>query len=445
MKLKIVIGVCAAAVLWAQEPSTGGGGYEGPSILSRGIVQPGRRGDEPLRFRVFAQVNGIYDNGLLPVSVDSSGQLFSDALWGVEARIGAYGYHRWRRSSLGLDYLGNFRHYNQNTYYDGSDHTLMLDYRTQLSRRVMLQLTPAAGTYSQSFGFFGMYAAVLGTGNMSPIPLADIFDNRTYYVDAGADLIFQKSARLSFRLGGTGFGVYRQSKALVDTKGAMATADVAYRLNRSQSVFASYSFAHYSFPGVFGSTDMHLVTAGHSLRIGRNTEFLLSGGVARLELKGLQRVAVDPAIAALVGQSTTVQAFYGINYIPSAEVKLTRTYRKSTIGATARQGITPGNGLFLTSRQQTAGVFAGYTGLRRWNFSAGFSYMNLQGIGLTAGQYGTYTGGAGAIYRVAGFMHLNARVDLRRADLTITGFRRDAARISFGVTLAPGEIPVSLW
>jgi len=445
LKLKIVFGVCATAALWAQGPASPVGAYEGPSILSRGIIEPGRRGSEGLSFRMFAQVNGVFDNGLLPISVDPGGQLYSDGLWGMEARVGAYGYHTWRRSSLGLDYNGNFRHYTQKTYYDGSDHFLTLDYKIRLSKRVTLDFYPTAGTYARSFGYFGLYTTVLGADITSPLPVADIFDNRTYFAQANASLVFQKSARLSFSVGGDGFTVRRQSQALIDNNGYDAKGDVAYRLNRSQTVSASYGFTHYGYSGVYGSTDIHMLSVSHSLSIGRNTEFLVSGGAVRVELTGLQRVIVDPAIAALVGQYSTIAAFHRVIYIPSVNLTLTRRYRTSTFGASARQGVSPGNGLYLTSRQQTAGVFYGYTGIRRWNFAGGFNYLRMQNFGFALGGYGTYTAGAGVVYRLNNFLHLNTRVDARHADLTITGFRRSAVRVTAGITIAPGELPVSLW
>lgn len=448
MKLKILVGVCALAVVgFAQEPSSAtlGGGYAGPSILSRGVVEAGRRGEEPLRFRFFGRVNSIYDTGLLPISVNSGGQVYSDALWGVEAGVGAYGYHSGRHSTVGLDYRGNIRHYNQKSYYDGSDHILSLDYTAQVSRRVTVMLNPTAGTFSRSFGSFGLYSSVLAIDPTSIVPTTDLFDNRTSFAEGGGNLIFQKSSRLSFRAGGEGFTVMRQSKALIDLHGYNGSGDVAYRLNRSQTIYAAYIFTHYGFGNTYGSSDAHMAVIGHSIRIGRNVDFDLSGGGVRLESKGLQRVQVDPAIAALVGQTSTVQAFYVVNYIPSVNASLARRYRKSSIMAVYALGVSPGNGVFLTSRRENAGVMAGYTGLRRWDLSGGILYTQIQGVGFVSGGYGTYTGGGGASYRLNSLLHLSARAEFRRADLTSTGFRRDAARISFGVIITPGEVPVSLW
>lgn len=444
MRLKLWMGLlCLAASLAAQEAASST--YGGPSILSRGVGQAGRRGQETLNFRFYAQVNGIHDSGLLPLSVQSDGEAYSDDLWGVEGVVGAYGFHTWRHSTLGLDYRGNYRHYSQKTYYDGSDHYLTLDYTTQLKRRLTLSIKPVAGVTSRSFGAYGTLQAMAPDPNSNGIPLADLFDNRTYFLQQSATLVYQKSARLSFSAGGQGFLVRRQSSALADLNGAMAVGDIAYRLNRNQTISAAYNYLHYSFPGSYGSSDGQMVTATFSTRIGRYWQLGLTGGGIRLETKGVRRVAVDPAIAAIVGQTQTTEAFHKINWIPSSNASLTRLFRKSRIGFSYGQGVNPGNGLYLTSRTQQVGVSAGYTALRHWDFSGGVSYMKLSGLGFNTGSFKNTGGTARAAYQLSNLVHLNAQVDSRRASLTTNGFQRDAVRLTFGVMLTPGDVPVSLW
>ncbi|MEO8660745.1 MAG: hypothetical protein ABI693_19905, partial [Bryobacteraceae bacterium] len=289
MKISIAV-VCvfaAAAALNAQEPAETGIGYAGPSILSRGVEQAGRRGSETVRFRFFGQVNSLYDTGLLPVASTAEGGAVSDALLGVEAQLGAYGYHRWRHSSLGFDYRGTYRNYGQNTYYNGSDHTLGLGYATQVSRRVTLTLQPKLGTYSRSFASFGLYSGLLSADPVSPgTPTNDIYDDRTYFAEGSAQLVFQQNARLSYSISGEGYSVQRQNKSLASMTGYTTTADVAYRLNRTQSLFAAYYYLHYGFGRAFGGTDGNMLMVGHAMKIGRTMELSASIGAMALESKG---------------------------------------------------------------------------------------------------------------------------------------------------------------
>jgi len=127
---RLAISLCLCGVALAQRSL-----YEGPSILSRGVGPVMGGGGELIRLRPFIGVNGLYDSGLTPVSVDSQGRLLEDDAYGAEVHFGALGYHSWRRTVLGLDYRGNVRHYTQKTYYDGSDHQLSLGVTHQFSRR----------------------------------------------------------------------------------------------------------------------------------------------------------------------------------------------------------------------------------------------------------------------------------------------------------------------
>src|ERR1035437_9778736 len=103
------------------------GGYSGPQILSRGGSNIGDRPGGSTGFQFYAGVYGTFETGLVPASVDAQGHVFNPAaLYGIGARFGAYGRHAWRRTTLGLDYSGNVRHYNQNSYYDGSDHMVAM-------------------------------------------------------------------------------------------------------------------------------------------------------------------------------------------------------------------------------------------------------------------------------------------------------------------------------
>jgi hypothetical protein len=56
-------------------------------------------------------------------------------MYGTQVSFGAYGVHRFQHARLGLDYQGIYRHYTDNSFYDGTDHTLALGYTYQKSRR----------------------------------------------------------------------------------------------------------------------------------------------------------------------------------------------------------------------------------------------------------------------------------------------------------------------
>ena len=75
------------------------GGYMGPGVLSRGAGDVGQRSGQQLDLRFFADVQGVYDNGIQPFSVDPQGNLIKvNGLYGVQVDVGAYGSHTWRQA-----------------------------------------------------------------------------------------------------------------------------------------------------------------------------------------------------------------------------------------------------------------------------------------------------------------------------------------------------------
>ncbi|MDX2152044.1 MAG: hypothetical protein SFV54_15000 [Bryobacteraceae bacterium] len=428
--------VIAGASLWAQ------GGYSGPSILSRGSSQAGRRGAETLRFRFFANVNGTYDSGLLAAATNEQGELEPQDSVGVQAILGAYGYKSFRRSLVGLEYRGDYRHYTNAQFFNGSNQYLALNLEAQPKRRVGFVLRPTVGMLTRPVGGF-----VPLSGNWSDValPVAELFDNRTFFAQLYGAMVWQKSARLSFSAGGQAVGMWRRTRALADVRGSGAMGDVAYRLSRQSTLFGSYNFLHFAFPGGFGGSDIHQTIGGYARQIGRYWTFSVAGGAIRIEFQGLRRTAVDPVVAALTGQRTTIEAFYALNYVPYGQISLGRSFRKSTVTASYTRGVNPGNGLFLTSKTETASLQVSHTALRRWHLSASASYVSLGSVSPGFGSFETISGGGGVSYRLNSLLHFVTRVDLRRAELQATRFTVDAARVSVGVAFTPGDIPLSLW
>jgi hypothetical protein len=58
----------------------------------------------------------------------------------------------------------------------------------------------------------------------------------------------------------------------------------------------------------------------------------------------------------------------------------------------AGESETPGNGLFLTSRAETASLGYGYSGLRKWSMNIGGTYVRALSVGNIQGGYGQLTG-----------------------------------------------------
>jgi hypothetical protein len=443
LKQKILTLAFAFAAIAAGQTAAGGGGYQGPGVLSRGVGSIGQRSGHEVDLRFFATVSADYDSGIQPFSLDSNGKLTEvGGLYGIEGTIGVYGVHNWRRATLGLDYVGNYRHYTDNSFYDGSDQSLALAYSIRRSRRLAIDMRQTAGTSSRGLGAF--YSNI--PGDLVNQPTSLLFDNRTYYTQSTMAFTFIQTARTSYSAGGDGFLVRRQSKGLVGMNGFSLFGTVQHRQTKSTTIGATYTYTHYDYPRAFGEADVNQAQATYSTLLGRRWTLSLGGGVARAEVRGIQQVAVDPVIAALTGQASVVRTFYRVNTLPSISASLTGILSKTTsLSFSYSRGVNGGNGLYLTSRGENAGASLSYSGIRRASLSLSGGYSTLGGLSQGLSSYSQWNAGAGGSYSLGRAFQLTARYDARQTDLDTYSYHRIGYRVSFGITFSPGTLPVSFW
>lgn len=418
--------------------------YEGPSILSRDPSLIGERSGKLLDFRLYGSLTGVFDSGLTAVSTDQNGKLLNTGgNYGTEVGFGAFGSKKWRRDSIDLEYHGAYRHYTTNSYFDGTDQFLNLRYGKILTRRLTLDLKETAGITSLSNGAFSYLP--LTTSDLIAVPANELFDNRTYFTQSRGTLIWQKTSRLSFSGGGDSYAVRRRSNSLAGLTGYGAHGDVAYRITRRQTVNVAYNFTHYDEQHVFGFADIQTFTAGYSLGLGKAYDVSLSLGASYIDYRGLETIQLDPAIVAIVGQTFAVRNFQRNSVLPYGEFRLERKFNRSSIGVNASTGITPGNGVFLTSRQNAAGIQYSFTGPKRWTLGARLNYNELSALGQSIGQYSGYQGGVGSTYRLNGLMHMEFRYDYRHYTTQNNIFQKDSHRVSVGMAFSTGDRPLPIW
>jgi hypothetical protein len=426
--------------LCGQTPFTNEG-YGGPSVLSRGGNQPGYRGSSPVAFRWWAGVGGTYETGLLPVNTQPTGGLFDNGIAGGTAEFGLYGARAWKRSVLGVDYRGDVRKYGRSSY-DASDHVLSLGYTMQPNRRWNFGFFETAGTSTRAFG--GFTAPTFYNPNLIGVPTSDLFDNRVYYIQTSGQVHYQKSLRTIFGASADGFAVHRQSRSLVGLTGYRVTGRVERALSQRTQIGAIYQFMHFEFPRAFGASDIHGVAAQLRRQFTRTFLFTVSAGVHRLETLGARQVTLSPEVAAILGRPTPVAAIYRINYWPQYGVTL--EHRRLNHGATLnyQRGVSPGNGAYLTSGQETINAGYSYTGVRKWAFGLNAGTSRFNSLYQTAGRFSQYQGGGGASYNLRTNLSVSMQADARKFSTDALAGR---SGLSVRITLAysPGDLPLSLW
>ncbi len=437
LKFTAVFAVLIAAPLFGQ--------YAGPAILSRGESPSGMSAPQ-IDFRPFVGLSGVYDNGLAGVGLDSQGQLGNSATYGLQLTAGISGVHSWKHTKLGLDYQGSMTRYAKTTQFDASNHSLMLGVTHQLSKHIQLSLRESAGMFARSYGLSGLPQSVPFDPSLAYIPTTDYFDNRTIYLSSQADLTIQRSARLSFNLGGDQFLNRRKSSSLYGVTGAGARGDISYRVSSHSTIGVAYNYSRYSFNGVFSGTDNHSFSGTYASRLTRTIEFTLMAGALRSETKFVQTVPVDPAIAILIGRIASGVIVHSIDYMPNISARLSRTFSRGVAYFSGGRSVTPGNGLFLTSSATTLGAGYSYNGIRRWSINSNLGYNRSRSLGNVIGEYSSTSGTISASRTLGRSLNLVGSVSARSyGSNDFSAYKRLIYTAQIGLGFTPGDIPMRLW
>jgi hypothetical protein len=433
----VVLALAVASSCFAQMD-----GFGGPSILSRGGAKPGQAGGQPISFNFYAGINGIYNSGSIPLSLNSDGAIQELGVYGGTVNVGLTGSHAWRRSSLGVDYRGDYRKFSRHTYADGTEQAIDLQYTLQATRRITISLSEIAGNSNFANGGFIAPTATLDP-NLIGVPTNSIFDNRVSYFQSNASVSYRQSARLSYTFTGDGYTVRRASKDLVGMNGARAGAQVLYQLSRRDQIGVSYNFLHFDYPRAFGASDLHGASLQYARKLGPGLQLSLGAGAYRVETLGSEQVALSPEVAAILGQTSGVRAVYRVNYIPQFQASLNYVHRRSTFMATLAAGATPGNGVYLTSKSQNAGLGYSYSGIRKLSLSFNAGISQYSSVFQTIGIYRNYYGGANAGYILS--RHLSATLQSDIRNFIVNNQSRIGTTVTIGLAWSPTEIPIPSW
>ena len=423
------------------------GGYLGPGVLSSGAGTIGQRSGADVDLRFHADVSGLYDSGISPFAVDSTGHLVQlNGLYGEQVSLGAYGTHQWKQAALGLDYSGNFYHYENASSYDGSSQNLRLGVSYQKSRRLVFDFRQIAGLTTYAYGSPGFYSGTVpAAGEVVNQPTSLLFDNRMFYLQSTVAANYLQSSRTIYTIGGDWYTMQRNTSEIASVDGYTFQGRITHRVSRARSIGVTYDYIHYQFKPLFGSADVHAGEGFFGGSLGRRWTFSVHGGAFFSEVSGVEQVAVDPVIAALLGQSSFTRAFYRTQISPSGGASLAVKFQRSNLIFFYNRSVSPGNGIYLTSQVSNATVSYSYTGIRNWNLGLSGGYSTLSAIGQGLQPYSQLIGGAGFTYRLSRLFHIVGRYDARHQEINLVGYRQTGYRVMLGLSLSPGDIPLSLW
>lgn len=450
LALAAVLLLLTASGLWAQaeavEPIVSRPAEDrgGPSLLSRAGFSSVRGEYETLTFRPYAAVEAVYGSGLGTTTVDAQGTRVLVDAYGVTGRYGVAGRKQWKKTDLELDYRGGFSHYSEHSFYDGADNSLLLSVTHQINKRVSVQFDQEAAIYNRSFNLPAAFGSSMN-GLASSLTGNELFDSPTGMLMSMGRVIFQKTARLSMSAGGAGYLMRRRSAALMGMNGYLASGDVAYRLSRFSTIGVEYQFMHFDFTNMFGASDAHNVAMNYSVRMGRNWEMALRLGGYRVNIVRLTQVKIDPALAALLGQSYTVGIMDRTTYAPNGDLRLTRTFRRGAWSAGVSRRVVPGSDVYLTSKSDMAQTSFSYDGSRRVAVFGNLSYTRYASLSQQVGRYQGYGGGGGVSVRLSRSFSLVGRVNSERREVKNSSLDRVITQATVGIAWSPGEYPLAIW
>ncbi|HEX4276760.1 MAG TPA: hypothetical protein VHZ74_15490, partial [Bryobacteraceae bacterium] len=407
--------------------------YTGPAVLSRSYSINRPLIPEQVKWEERLGLSSVYDTGIVrnvnPDGTPAGGSTLTGTMldWFLAGR------HYFRRDMVAVEYTGNMTRYIGPGAYSGTNQSVTVDYSHVLSRRLTLNVSGLGSILSQNYSLDN---PTVGPGSIANVNLAsspnvEIFDTGTKQFTGTADLTWQKSSRLSFSAGTSYFGIDRNSPELLGVTGQQARGDVNYRLTRKTTVGTYYSFSHYLYPHGFGNSQTNSVGLIYSYAFNRTLQIRFRGGVSRVGSLGLQTVPIDPTLAILLGQASGLidssQTFKTTDY----SAQLIKDFRSgSTVSFAYARGISPGNGVFQTSQQES--ITANFTArvFRTYTFSFGGGRDTLKSVAEDLGRYQSYDGriSLGRTYRRG--IGLSFTVDYRYFDLAQLGSLRNQLRIT---------------
>jgi hypothetical protein len=430
--------------------------YTGPAVLSRSYTLSRPMTPEQVKWSWNIGYMEAYSTGLLAGPGQANGTISTIDSFGHSLRWSLTGRHFWKHDQIGLDYAGNQNNYAKNSSYNGSNQSLNLDYTHEFSRTLFLNLIESGSIYSTSYSLenpLGAPGVTPANLDLQASPAVQVFDQGTKQFTSMADLTWKKTARLSFNLGGGFFVVERQGYQSLGSAGAggypglfgntgyQARADVTYRYTRKMTVGAYYSFTNYVFTHHIDVSNSNTVGAIVSYAFGRTMQLRLRTGVSQVQNLGYNTVPVDPVVALLTGRNFGIVDAYTSRWSPDASAELVKDFgRQRSMNFSYARGISPGNGLQLTSSQEN--ITGGFSMrlFRRYTAAVSGGRSKLQSLALNFGNYDSeyvtlsvtrpYAHGITGVFSF----------DYRTYNVTnVAVSNQSQMRISSGITWGPGE------
>lgn len=423
--------------------------YSGPAVLSRGISASEPMNPQNVKFTPSAGVDYVYNSGLSGATLGPNGTLSNASASGVSLNYSLIGTKVFKKDIFSLTFTGNLNHYFNQTQFDGSSDALAMTWRHSVTRHLSFGIQLSADQFNQNNLLLSGAQYIntgAGTTLLTSTPATEAFYGRVFSFYTQGSLTYQVNARLSINLSGSGFLTRREDTSLYGDTGYQAGADVAYRVTRQTTIGTYFSYTHFDFLGLYGSTNTETAGLTYSVAFTPRTELVTRVGGSRVITDGLSNVNLNPLLTLLFGTGSVEEALHQVNYTPDLNLQLRHKARNLNLSLAYARGITPGNGVILTSTRQTASAGADFKIGREWSFNTTVGYDTLAGIGPTANEsYTSVFAAASVIRQIHRSLGWHARFDYHHYLFDNTGYLRSTSIFATGLVWNPGNLLERVW
>jgi hypothetical protein len=366
-------------------PEEGDSSYSGPAVLTRSYTLARPMDMVPIKWAGSLGFSYSWDDGQAPAQVNGASGFVSAKASAASINWNLGGRHRWKRDQIGLSYAGNYSEYFAKSAFSnltGENNSLSLDYSHVFSRRLQFSLVESAQDLSQNYPLENpalQPGSNVANINISTSPNIQLLNNTVHQSSTQASVTYRQTARLSFDGTASYFIVGETQAGLTGMTGHQFNGDMNYRWTSRTTVGAYYGYTDYDYSHDVSHATSNGAGLIYSYAINRHTQFRSRLGISQISSRAYQIITLPPALAFILGRSISLVNASSSFSTTDISAQLIRDFGKSrTASVGFARGESPGNGLLLTSIEDTA--TAGYsTSLfrRRVPINVGASYTSL--------------------------------------------------------------------
>jgi hypothetical protein len=378
-------GAAQASTQDSDTPEEGDSGYSGPAVLTRSYTLARPMDATPIKWAGSLGFSYSWDDGRAPGIVNGATGFVSTTASAASLNWNLGGRHRWKRDQIGLSYAGNYSEYfGQNAFYNltGLNNSLNLDYSHVFSRRLQFHLVESGQDLSQNYPLENpalQPGSSVANINLATSPTIQLLNNTVHQSSTQAGVTYRQTARLSWDGSVSYFIIGESQTGLTGMRGQQYSGDLNYRWTSRTTVGAYYSYTDYEYSHDISHSTSNGAGLIYSYAINRHMQLRTRFGLSQIKSRAYETITLPPELAAILGRSVTLVNASSNFSTTDVSAQLVRDFGRSRSATLAfARGESPGNGLLLTSIEETA--TAGYsTSLfrRRVPVNVGVSYSSL--------------------------------------------------------------------